>query len=185
MLAIEKMWESTRFEGLGTGLPMTFVKLGPGVPYEGSDTLVREVYFTTKCKWICFLGEDTLKVGMGSVAKGLHSVDLYTEVEVSGALKEPGWIHAIDHWIVDYVKGGYFNYFGLRNQDAVRFDVPGMSPEEVKEAMEELSMFPIVKYIRITPEAAKDKKLVAEYREVVRGYDRSRLYIAQPAWKIS
>jgi len=171
MIMVEKIWEGVRLEGLNYGLPMLFIKLGIGPSFQPED-LVREVLTTTKCKWICLIGEETTRVGMGTLVKGLSSVNLSTEIEVSGSSKDPGWIHTVDRWIVDYVENGNFNYGALRSQDMIRFILEGDSDARFAEGkMEELRMFPGTKLLKVTSLDLAEKALI-----LARGYDRCRIY---------
>lgn len=171
MIMVEKIWEGVRQEGLNYGLPTLFIKLGIGPSYQPED-LVREVLTLTKYKWVCLLGEDTTRVGMGTLVKGLSSVNLSTEVEVSGGMKDPGWLHTVDRWVVDYVENGSFNYGALRSQDMIRFILVGDSDVRfAEEKLEELRMFPGTKVLRLNSIDLAEKTLV-----LARGYDRCRIY---------
>ena len=172
-VGVEKLWEGIRVEGLNYGLPTTFIKLGPGPEYS-SEELVREVLMHTKCKWACILGKNTTQVGIGTLTKGLSSVGLYLEVEVSGEMRDPGWFNTVDRWVVDYVQEPAFNYGALRSQDTVRFIVKGEGDLNfAKGGFEELRIFAGTKYIRLL-----DKKLKNEAFALVRRYERARLYIS-------
>ena len=174
MISVRKIWEGIRLEGLNYGLPMLFIKLGTGPTFQPED-LVREVLTTTKCKWICVLGEETTRVGMGTLIKGLSSVNLSTEVEVSGDVKDPGWIHTVDRWVVDYVDNGSFNYGALRSQDMIRFEIEGMGDLSfVGEKLEELRMFPGTKLLRLS--SVPTEELLIQVLVLARGYDRCRIY---------
>jgi len=172
MVEVVKIYEDIRQEGLNYGLPTTFLRLGLGPEYS-SEELVREVLMHTSCKWVCVYGESTTRVGMGTLAKGLSSVGMYIEVETSGEYRDPGWLHTIDRWVVDYVKDGSFNYNALRSQDMVRFIVSG--PGDLSfatEGFEELKLFPGTRYIKLG-----DKKLKNEAFSLIRKFERSRLYV--------
>ena len=84
MIFVEKMWEGIREEGVGSGLPMVFLKLGMGESYTYPEDLVREVMRSARCKWMCISGEETTQIGMGSAVKGFSAVGMYTEIEVPG-----------------------------------------------------------------------------------------------------
>jgi len=174
VVEVSKIWEGIRLEGLNYGLPSTFLQLGIGPNYS-SEELVRDVLMQTKCKWLVILGENTTQVGMGSLVKGLSSIGMYIELEVDGRTRDPGWMHSVERWVVDYVKGGAFNYGALRSQDMVRFtareekDLP-----VVEEAFELLKFFTGTKVLRIPKPLAS--KLWGNAFALVRKYERSRLY---------
>lgn len=171
MIRVEKVWEGIRSEGLNYGLPTTFLKLGPGPDYNSED-LVKEILMQTRCKWVCILGESTTQIGIGTLVKGLSTVGMYIEVEVGGSIKDPGWLHTVDRWLVDYVKEPTFNYGALRTQDMIRFVVEGRGDLNFAiSGFEELKLFPGTKFIRLT-----DSELENEAFALVRKYDRSRLY---------
>lgn len=174
MIMVEKIWEGIRKEGLNYGLPTLFIRLGIGPTFQPED-LVREVLTTTKCKWVCLLGEETTRVGMGTLIKGLSSVNLSTEVEVDGGAKDPGWIHTVDRWVVDYVEGGNFNCGALRSQDMIRFLIGGGGDLKfVGEKLEELRMFPGTKILSIRK---PENSLVTDVLVLARCYDRCRIYL--------
>jgi len=168
---VAKMWEDIRREGLNYGLPTVFLNLGNGPTYTSED-LVREVLMHTRCKWVCILGENTTQVGMGTLVKGLSSTGMYIEVEASGAVRDPGWLHTVDRWVINYVKEASFNYGALRSQDMIRFVVKGEGDLNfAKEGFEEMKVFPGTKYVMLL-----DKKLKNDAFALVRRYDRGRLY---------
>lgn len=172
MITVEKIWEGVKQEGLNYGLPTTFIQLGMGPEYSSED-LVKEVLMHTRCKWVCILGENTTQVGMGTLVRGLSSVGMYIEVEVSGVMRDPGWLHTVDRWVVDYAKEGNFNYGALRTQDMVRFVVKGEGDLNfAKEGFEDLKLFSGTKYLKLV-----GKKLGKEAFALVRRYERSRLYV--------
>ena len=173
MITVEKISEGLRKEGLNYGMPMVFLKLGSGTPYSSVDELVREVLMKTRCKWVCLYGENTTQVGMGALVKGLSSLGLYTEVEVNGSVRDPGWLHAVDRWVVDYAENSLFNYNALRSSDMVRFIVEDRGDLSlVKKGFEELKLFPGTKYVKV-----ETKEVLEEVFQFVRRYERSRLYV--------
>ena len=185
MVEVNKIWEGVRLEGLNYGLPTTFILLGSGREYNSED-LVREVLMHTKCKWVCIFGEGATQVGMGTLVKGLSSVGMYIEVELGGEVRDPGWLHTVDRWVIDYVEEGAFNYGALRGQDMVRFIVRGEGDFNLaKRGFEALKLFPGTRYIRIGAKDVIPKSrgkvltglsLYKEALAFVRGYDRARLY---------
>ena len=99
---------------------------------------------------------------------------MYIEVETGGEVRDPGWLHTVDRWIVNYVKDGTFNYNALRSQDMMKFVVKGEGDLNfAKEGFEDLKLFSGTKYILLS-----DKKLKNEAFSLVRRYDRSRLYFS-------
>lgn len=174
MVEVEKIWEGVRSEGLNYGLPTTFMLLGPGPSYD-SEELVREILMHTKCKWVCILGENTTQVGMGTLVKGLSSVGMYIEVEVGGDVRDPGWLHTADRWVVDYVEEGAFNYGALRGQDMVRFAIKGEGDLNfTKSGFETLKLFPGTRFVKLGGKVSPT--LSKEAFAFVRGYERARIY---------
>jgi len=175
MIKVERIYEGIRQEGLGAGLPMAFVQLGEGREYEKVEYLVKEVMFTAQCKWICFLGEEGLPIGMGSLSRALHTIGLYQELVCPGTEKNPSWLHAIDRWVVDYVPDGLFDYFSLRNHDTIRFR--GNTKEDLEiasEAFEYLKLFPGWKYFTVS--RGRRDELHYERMDLSKKYDRVRIY---------
>ena len=172
MITVEKISEGIRKEGLNFGMPMAFIKLGEGTLYSSVDELVREVLMKTRCKWVCLLGESTTQVGMGTLAKGLSSLGLYTEVEVSGSVRDPGWLHVVDRWVVDYAENSLFNYNALRSSDMVRFTIKDRGDLSLmKSGFEELKLFSGTKYVKV-----ESKEVFDEVFQFARKYERSRIY---------
>lgn len=172
MITVGKISEGVRGEGLNFGLPMVFIKLGMGTEYPSVDELLREVVMKTRCKWALLFGENTTQVGMGTLVKGLSSLGLYTEVEVSGSVRDPGWLHAVDRWVVDYTENALFNFNALRSSDMVRWTVVDRGDLSLMlSGFEELKLFPGTKYVRCS-----NKELESEVFQFVRKYERSRIY---------
>ena len=171
MVTVEKISEGIRKEGLNYGLPMVFLKLGAGVPYLSVENLVRDMLMYTRCKWVCIFGEGTTQVGMGTLVKGLSSVGMYIEVECSALVRDPGWLHSVDRWIIDYVEEPLFNYAALRSQDMVRFTTHNVSDLDlIKRGFESLRLFPGTKYVKVVSD-------IPGLFEFVRKYERSRIYV--------
>lgn len=179
MIEVSKLYEGLRQEGLSTGIPMTFVELGSGIDYTDEE-LLSELIKSTKFKgeWICLLGKDTLKTGMGSFVKGLAKCLFHVEMESDGSEKDPGWFQYVDRWVVDYRPASRFNYLGLRTQDHVRFVLDNNSDiEEVKEAFGVLKNCQAVKYLKVT-DASLWTIHSHELKDIVRQQDRNRIYLA-------
>lgn len=171
MVDVAKIWEDTRKEGLNYGLPTVFLNLGNGPTYTSED-LVREILMHTRCKWVCILGENTTQVGMGTLVKGLSSIGMFIEVEASGEVRDPGWLHTVDRWVIDYAKEASFNYGALRSQDMIRFVVKGEGDLNfAKDGLEEVKIIPGTKYIRLEEKSLRDEAFA-----LVRGYEKARLY---------
>lgn len=170
MILVNKITEGIRLEGVNYGLPMTFILLGDGFPYDSAEDLVREVLLKSRNRWVCLKGEGTTMVGMGAVMKGIAAIGIQIEVECSGSMKDPGYLHTVDRWIVDYVENNLFNYSALRPQDMVRFFVEDVGDlGEVEEGLERLKTFPGTKYI-------KSKKINPRILKLLQKYDRCRFY---------
>lgn len=175
MISVEKIYEGVRDEGVNYGLPMTFLKLGEGTPYPSVDELVKELVVHTRCKWVCIVGKDTTQVGMGSLIKGLASMGIYLEVECPGDTRDPGWLHSVDRWIVDFVPDFSFNIAALRSADMVRFSVKTKSDlSTVRDGFEQLRTFPGTRYVRMDRMTAEE--LYSSVFEITRKYERGRMY---------
>ena len=170
MISVEKLSEGIRQEGVNFGLPTVFLKMGLGEDYPTVDSLVRDILMHTKCKWICIFGENTTQVGMGSLVKGLSSLGMLIEIECDGTVRDPGWLHTPDRWVVDWVPDSLFNYHALRSDDQIRFRVEGEGDlRNAKEGFEALRLFPGTKYIVL-------KEDVKGVFELIRNYNKSRVY---------
>lgn len=173
MIVVNKIWEGLRQEGLNYGLPTTFLELGEGVPYSTTEELVKVLITNTKCKWICIRGEGTTQVGMGTLIRGLSSIGVYTEIEIDGSVRDPGWLHSVDRWIVDYQPQLVFNIGSLRSQDMIRYTVNCREDLPVVElAFEKQKAFTGTKYVKTS-----DKELLKVCFDFVRKYERGRLYL--------
>ena len=185
MLSVSKVYEGIRLEGLNCGLPMLFVLMGNGRDFSKTEDLVKEIYFTSISKkggWVCILGEETVRVGIGSLIKDLSKLGLNIEVEVDGNFSSPGWMHTVDRWVVDYREGSLFNYFALRPQDMIRFSLSsGEDVSRIVSGFEEIKLSQAVKYILIKSKLSKlihssVSELHSSVFELVKGYDKSRVY---------
>ena len=172
MLSLERLYHDVRHEGLNGGLPMTFVKLGDGVPYPKVDDLLSEIIkVTLPSGWVCIEGDDATEVGMGVLIKGLSACQLHTEIIASSFWKDPSWMHSVSRWCLNYRKDGMFNVFKLRNQDMLRFMVSEMSDfEPLKEAFKEVNLFPGTRVLSSHP------RIWPEVVEFASRYDRTRVY---------
>ena len=170
MISIERVWEGIREEGLNFGLPTLYLELGEGREYASAEELIRETLTLTRCRWVCILGEKTTQVGMGTLVKGLSAVGLNVELECPGSVRDPGWLHTADRWVVDYVKDGAFNYTALRSQDMVRFLVKNEGDlAYAREGFEALRLFSGTKCVKVLEE-------IHGVFDLVKRYDRSRVY---------
>ena len=178
MILVEKIWEGIRSEGLGSGLPMVHIKLGDGTSYTSAEDLVRDILVKTRCRWVCLLGRDTTQVGMGTLIKGITSVGMSSEIEVDGTIRDPGWLHTADRWIVDYTPKPSFNLGALRSQDSVRFivrDIPSLIIAD--NSLKNLDLFPGTKYIKLLGSTQDLPRMFnIEALRVARKYDRTRVY---------
>ena len=174
MLTVEKIWEGPRLEGLNYGLPTTFLKFGLGVPYTIED-LVRDILMKTRCKWVCIFGEDPTQVGTGSLIKGLTSIGRYTEVECSGRVRDPKYLHTVDRWIVDYTPNGLFNYSALRDRDMIRWTITKATDlSVVKSGLEEQKLFGGTKVLKVV--GTDTAEVLHKCFEISKGYERVRVY---------
>lgn len=171
MVQVEKIWEGVRGEGLNYGLPTVFIKLGLGQEFASTMELVREVMLKCQSKWACILGEGTTQVGMGTLIKGLSAIGTYVEVECDGGVRDPGWAHSVDRWVVDYSTEPLFNYSVLRSADMIRFIIRNEKDlAAAKLGFDQLRVFAGTKYFLLT------EGDVPGALEFIRKYDRSRIY---------
>ena len=181
MIYIEKIQEVVRQEGLNYGLSVVLLKLGyVGKEYPAAEDLVRDVMTNTKSKWVCVVGENTTQVGLGTLMKGLNAVGYYTEVECSGLTRDPGWLHLVDRWVIDYVESPVFNMGALRGSDMVRFTVKDRGDLTfVKEGFEQLRLFTGTRYIKLIQEEGKrvPADLQRDILELLKYHDRARVYV--------
>ena len=176
MILVEKIYESIRQEGLNYGLPMTFVTLGPGPSYTPDD-LVRDVITTTRCAWTCILGDGTTQVGMGSLVRGLVAVNLKVELETRADVRDPGWLSAVDRWVVDYCEDAMFNLGALRSNDMIRFAVSNEEDLEIaKQAFPRLKLFGGTRYV-VVPASLLGTHVFNGVYSLVRAFDRARIYV--------
>lgn len=179
MIEVAKTWEGVRQEGLNFGLPMFFLKLGIGSNFE-ADELVKTIITSAHCRWVYIFGDETTKIGMGSLVKGLSAVGLSTEIEVGGNVRDPGWIHTVDRWVVNYVENASFNYGALRGQDMIRFQVNSESDIRfVAGKLEDLRMFPGTKVLKLNigdENPDWNPQLFQQILLLAGKYDRCRLY---------
>jgi hypothetical protein len=170
VIQVEKIWEGVRQEGLNYGLPTTFIKLGLGQEFPSTTDLVKEV-LPCQSKWVCLFGEGSTQVGMGTLIKGLSAIGLYTEVECDGGVRDPGWAHSVDRWIVDYSTEPLFNYSTLRSADMIRFTIRNEKDlAGAKLGFDQLRVFAGTRYFKL-PEGDVPGAL-----EFIRKFDRSRIY---------
>jgi hypothetical protein len=179
MITVEKISEEVRKEGVNLGLPTTHIKLGPGVPYSTVEELVRELIANTKCKWVYIFGEGPTQVGMGNLVAALVACSFSVEVECSGSVVTPGWVHKVDRWVVSYTVPSSFNYASLRSQDMIKFQVATETDFEVLvKGFEALKLFPGCRYV-VLPQKDFDNrksKLFLDVLQFVRKFDRARIY---------
>lgn len=178
MLEVSKISEGLRGEGLSIGIPMTFIECGSGVPYSDEE-LIRQLIQSTRYKgeWVCILGNDTLKVGMGSLVQGLAKCLFHIEIEADGLTKDPGWFQYVDRWVVDFTPAARFNYNALRSNDSVRFTMTNDTDiEEVKEAFTALRNCQAAKYLKVV-DMSMWTLHSQELKDIVRQQDRNRIYL--------
>ena len=177
MITVEKIWEGVRLEGVNYGLPQVFLKLGQGDEYPSIEKLVQQIMMTTQSRWACILGENTTQVGMGTLIKGLSAVQLHIELECSASIRDPGWVHTVDRWMLDYVEKPLFDIGKLRSQDMIRFTIES-EPDVIllQTGFERLKLFEGYKCVNL-----KSKRLYPEVFNFVRKFERSRIYLMNGA----
>ena len=180
MLSVEKFYEAVRLEGLNSGLPCTFVRLGSGRDYPKVEELVYDILQIANTKWVVVLGSDTTQVGMGSIAKGLWKVGFNTEFELHGSRRDPGWLHSVTRWTVDFVKQANFNYSSLRSSDSIRFLVKTESDlEDIATIIKKADTLAAASYIKFEPEGLNKKEtglLAKKCVDTIKRYERVRMY---------
>ena len=174
MIVVEKISEGIRKEGVNYGLPMVFVQLGEGIPYNSAGDLAKEILLKTKCQWICILGINATQIGMGTFFKCLSAVGFETEVECSGLVRDPAYLHSVTRWVVDYVPDALFKYTALRPSDMVRFTISGEGDLDLaRMGFEQLRTCSCSKYINLNKVSASMERSVFE---LARKYERTRIY---------
>jgi hypothetical protein len=179
-ISVAEIHQDVRKEGLGCGVPMTFIKLGPGTDYDKSTDLLEQVFLKLKSKWLCIYGPDTLQAGMGALLKGLRSLDAMTELECKGSELTPGWLHSVDRWIVDYEQDNQFNFLALRSTDMVRFYFraigdTGFIDKGLKVLDTPKQLFAGTKCILVSPKVFKQFKDVI--LDLANSSQRTRIFI--------
>lgn len=172
MISVEKISLGFRDIGLNYGFPMTFVKLGLGSEMTG-DELLDEIVKFPGSSWVCFCGQDTIQLGMGTLVKNLLKLGFNTEIEYNGKDNEPKWVHTADRWLVDYIEDGPFNYFALRPQDMVLIDIRKTSLGELERYFENLKAFTGTKCLFLGSEKDKEHP---DFQSLVRKQVRCRIY---------
>jgi len=180
MVSVEKFYEAVRLEGLNTGIPCTFVKLGPGRDYPKVEELVYDILQVANTKWVVVFGADVTHVGMGSIAKGLWKVGFLTEFEIHGSRRDPGWIHSVTRWTADFVRKASFNYAALRSSDSIRFVVKTEEDlEDIASVIAKVDTLAAPSYIKFEPEGLGKKEsnlLAKKCVDIIKRYERVRLY---------
>ncbi len=157
MFEVEKIWEAVRREGSNSGAITTFVRLGTGHYLGSVDEMMAELYPIVRTRWICFTGEDTTRVGMGALVRGLRELKLSVEIVCTGKYSEPSWFNSAELWCVDYTPNGNFDYNVLRPRDSLRLKVPeALSVNEVPEISESFSLCTAVRAISLAPRTGPD-----------------------------
>lgn len=132
--------------------------------------LVKEIMLHCQSKWVCITGEGTTQVGLGTLIKGLSTIGLNVEVECDGSIRDPGWAHSVDRWVIDYSTEPLFNYATLRAADMVRFRIRNEKDLSVaKVGLGSLTFFAGTKYLLMETD-------VPGALEVVRKFERTRIY---------
>lgn len=181
MIEVASITEGLRKEGLGFGVPMTFLTLGLGEDYPKVDTLVGQVVRNSRCRWVCINGEDTIRTGVGTLVSGLVKCDLRVELDYSGKDKTPSWLLNADRWVVDYHEESSFHYMEMRSSDMVRFKVKADSNPtnvigDIERGLKSLKNYTGTKYILIDPGWRSNQLFMREVFEIIVGEERCRIY---------
>ena len=181
MISVERLSEGVRLEGVNYGLPMVMLKLGPvGQDYNTPEQLIRDVLDKTRCKWVCIFGQETTRIGMGNLAKGFAAIGMQTEIECDASIVNPGWMHTVSRWMVDYAENPSWNLGALREHDMVRFTIQSVAEVKIaQEGFNNLKMFPGNRIVKLVGDKATLRDLQPLVFDLVRKTERARLYIQQ------
>jgi hypothetical protein len=103
--------------GLGYGLPMLHIEMGPGVSYKLEELLDRLIKAgLRKDGWVVIMGDPSREQGTGVLIDALKTARVKIEVEDDGKGSCPGWILKTDRYIVDWNEISTFNYGALRSR---------------------------------------------------------------------
>ena len=160
MFEVEKVWVAVRREGHNCGIVTTFVRMGPGNVFVSVNELMGWLYPLVQTKWVCFTGEDTTRVGMGVIIRGLKELKIDSEIVTNGYTKEPGWFNSAALWCVDYHPEGSFNYDIMRPRDSLRLKIPErVAPEVIPQIISTLGLCTALRVVSLS--TRRENKLEA------------------------
>lgn len=110
-----KIWRGYREFGIGYGLPVCYIDMGPGLGHTPEEVFDKLIKLDVKIgSWIVVRNNPIKEKGMGVLVDGLRTAKVKIEVEEDGKTKDPGWFSKVDRWIVDWIENPQFNYNALR-----------------------------------------------------------------------
>jgi len=184
MIEVEKIYDDIRTEGLYCGTPMTFVKLGLGTEYPSCRQLLENVVLLGRRRWVCLIGENTTRAGIGRFFEGLKSFGFSSEVVITGNRKEPGWRNKTTSIIVELGEELRYDLTTLRMGDAIRISLHTV--DDVKNIQSVLDRFeedPFWKFLFIDPVLGKGekrnlvlKRMIMEAAEAANKCEKARVF---------
>jgi hypothetical protein len=171
MYNVASIRQAIRPPGLGMGLLTLEVDMSGGRDYA-LEILIQKLLNESVSEWVTFIGENTTAVGMGQLVHGLSHCGLKVEIEPAEDVKDPGWVHTVDRWVITYRINSPFNHFILRAHDALKFEVREVEDLEItRQGLEKLRLSPSAKYIYLL-----NKRLYKDAVEVVKEFPKLRLF---------
>ncbi len=187
MIEVKRIYDDVRTEGLYCGTPMTFVELGLGTEYQGCRQLLEQVVVLGRRRWVCLLGEDTTRAGIGRFFEGLRSFGFSSEAIIASTRKEPSWRTKTTSIVVSYAGKMVYDLTTLRSGDAIQF--PITAPSDLKRmgpALDRLEKDPFWKFLYIDPKQKKGedperarlelKKMIMDAAEIANKYEKARVF---------
>jgi hypothetical protein len=177
VLSVKDITRGLRVEGVGYGLPMTFIRLGGSDNSITEDILRDMLEVTPKRGWVCIQGVDfdPLGMGIGTLVRGISQLQRYSEVETSGIYRDPSWSKSVDRWIVDVTEKPIFNYGSLRSSDTIRLKVDSVTDLTLAESyLLALRQYSSTKYVVIP---RTDKALLGEAFKLINQFERTRVFV--------
>ena len=184
MIEVERIYDDVRTEGLYCGTPMTFLKLGLGSEYTGCKQLLEEVVLLGRRRWVCLIGEDTTRAGIGRFFEGLRSFGFSSEVVIASSRKEPGWRTKTTSIIVDFNGKMVYDLTTLRAGDAIRFTMTDHDDlKNIRPVLDKFEADAFWKFLYVDPTVEKGQKrplvlkhLIMETAEVANKYEKARVF---------
>lgn len=171
MYSVASIRQAIRPPGLGMGLLSLEVDMSGGREYA-LETLIKKVLDESVSEWVTFIGDNTTAVGMGQLIHGLSHCGLKIEIEPAEDIKDPGWIHTVDRWVITYHVNSPFNYFILRAHDGLRFEIRDLQDlVTARTELDRLRLSPSTKYLYLM-----NKRIYKEAVDTIKEFPRTRLF---------